>query len=103
MKKREISYDGQTLWDHRAAGAPRLYSRKPDWIMAPPEIIQRAGGPKKRRVLRQFTAKCPLSGKPVRTLEVQGGLYCFESPGHGWLWSNTLELENPEVIRGTDE
>lgn len=103
MKKRKISYDGKTLWDHREAGSPRMYSGKPDWIVAPPEIIERVGGPKKRRVIKQFTSQCPLSGKQVRTLQVEGGLFCFESPGHGWIWSNKLELKDPQVIQGTDD
>jgi len=69
----------------------------------PPPVLARSSGPRKRRILRQFIHPCPLTGNLVPTRAIEGGLYCWESPGKGWLWSNTLELQDPVVIDGDAE
>lgn len=75
----------------------------PDWMRVPPEVLERSGGANKRRIIRRFLHPCPLSGQMVKTYEVEGGLFCFESPRHGWLWTPVLKPVNPAVIQGKDE
>ncbi len=95
--RRHLRHDGTTLWDTRPAGSTPLFDM-PDWIEAPPEVLRLTGGPRKRRILRRFQHPCPVSGKSVKTYEVEGGLFCFESPGHGWLWTNRLTLTEPKKL-----
>jgi hypothetical protein len=84
--------EGETLWQDRLAGEPPAFGDiVPDWMTVPKEIIQLSPGTAKRRILRQFRHSCPLSGKLVTTRELEGGVYCFESPGHGWLFAMRLD------------
>lgn len=101
-KPRRLRNDGTTLWDTRPAGSKPFFNTTPDWIEVPQEVLQRSGGSKKRRVIRRFLHPCPLSGQRVKTYEVDGGLFCFESPKHGWLWSPVLTPENPVLIHGDE-
>jgi hypothetical protein len=95
--RRRLHHDGATLWDTRPAGSKPFFNTTPDWIEVPQEVLQRSGGSKKRRILRRFLHLCPLSGQMVKTYEIEGGLFCFESPRHGWLWTPVLKPMNPVV------
>jgi hypothetical protein len=89
-----LRQDGETLWQDRTPGEASVFSNLvPDWMLLPKEVLAVSPGPAKRRIVRQFTHPCPKSGKPVQTRELDGGIFCFESPGEGWVFTNRLESQ----------
>ena len=73
-------------------------------MTVPKEVLAYSPGAAKRRIVRQFTHPCPLTGDPVKARELEGGIFCFESPGKGWLF--TMRLDPPDggwkVQKGTE-
>lgn len=100
-----LRQEGETVWQDRRAGeVPAFGNIVPDWMMVPKEVLAVSPGPAKRRIVRQFTHPCPLSGKPVTARELEGGLYCFESQEKGWLFTNRLDTPDGgwKVQQGTE-
>lgn len=100
-----LRQEGETLWHDRQAGEPSAFGTLvPDWMTVPREVLVYSPGAAKRRIVRQFTHPCPLTGMSVTARELDGGIYCFESPGKGWLF--TMRLDPPEggwkVQQGTE-
>jgi hypothetical protein len=100
-----LRQEGETLWHDRQAGEASAFGNQvPDWMTVPKEVLAYSPGDAKRRIVRQFTHPCPLTGNPVKARELAGGIYCFESPGKGWLF--TMRLDPPEggwkVQKGTE-
>ncbi len=87
-----LQQEGEVLWQDRTPGRVPIFA-VPDWMLLPKEVLAVSHGPTKRRIIRQFTHPCPKSGKPVQTRELDGGIYCFESPGEGWVFTSRLESQ----------
>jgi hypothetical protein len=90
-QRRRLYTDGKIAWDYRAAGSTPAFARQPDWMEVPVELI--GSGGRKRRILRQYESPCPVTGQKVTTRELEGGLWCWESPTQGWLFSNRPDLQ----------
>lgn len=100
-----LRQEGETLWQDREAGESSVFGNLvPDWMTVPKEVLAYSPGAAKRRIVRQFTHPCPLTGEPVKARELEGGIFCFESPSKGWLF--TMRLDAPEggwkVQKGTE-
>lgn len=91
-----ISHEAGITWHHRAAGTPSAFGARkvPDWMEIPPMLLDISPGELKRRVVRQFVHPSPSTGNPVTARELEGGIYCFETPGFGWQF--TVSLERPK-------
>lgn len=85
-----LRQEGDVLWQDRTPGEAPVFL-VPDWMLLPKEVLAVSPGPTKRRIIRQFTHPCPKSGKPVQARELDGGIYCLESPGEGWVFTNRLD------------
>jgi hypothetical protein len=84
-----LRLEGESLVDKRAPGEPSLLpGGKAQWMHLPAEVLSKVGPPAKRYIIREYQSACPRTGKMVRTVELEGGLWCWETPGVGFTLAN---------------